>query len=169
MVLIHCRRLRSTNELAAQPNARAGPPAGTFALRATVAAGRSASLLGLMPIVDVTIVVGRDEKVTAGLTQTLADGVGRVLNSPPGQTWVRLHLLAHHRYAENNSHLNLTDLPVFVVMLTRQLPDQSQLVGTIAELTQAISEATGRPSDRVHIEYAPSAIGRVAFGGKLMQ
>jgi len=42
-----------------------------------------------MPIVDVTIVVGRDEKDTAGLTQALADGIGRVLDSPPGQTWVR--------------------------------------------------------------------------------
>ena len=80
--------------------------------------------LGLMPIVDVTIVVGRDEKVAAGLTQTLADEVGRVLNSSPGQTWVRLHLLAQDRYAENNSSLGSTELPVFVVLLTRQLPDQ---------------------------------------------
>jgi len=126
-------------------------------------------LLGLMPIVDVTIVVGRDEKVTSGLTQALADGIGRVLNSAPGQTWVRLHPITQDRYAENNSPLSSTDLPVFVTMLTRQTLDQSQLVATIAKLTQAISEATGRPSDRVHIEYAPSAIGRVAFGGKLMQ
>ena len=122
-----------------------------------------------MPIVNVTIVVGRDEKVTSGLTQALADGIGRVLNSAPGQTWVRLHPITQDRYVENNSPLSSTDLPVFVTMLTRQTLDQSQLVATIAKLTQAISEATGRPSDRVHIEYAPSAIGRVAFGGKLMQ
>jgi hypothetical protein len=49
----------------------------------------------------------------------------------------------------------------------RQLPDQAHFVDTIAKLTQVISEATGRPVDRVHIEYAPSAVGRVAFGGKL--
>lgn len=122
-----------------------------------------------MPIVDVTIVVGRGEKIAIGLTQTLADAVGRVLSSHPGQTWVRLHLLAHDRYAENNSHLNSTDLPVFVVMLSRQLPDQSQLAGEIAKLTRAISEATGRPSDSVHIEYAPNAVGRVAFGGRLVE
>jgi len=122
-----------------------------------------------MPIVDVTIVVGREEKVTAGLTQALADGVGRGLNSPPGQTWVRLHLLAQDRYAENNSPLSSTDLPVFVAVLTREIPEQSQLVGTIAKLTQAISEVTGRPSDRVHVEYLPSAVGRVAFGGRLLE
>ena len=121
-----------------------------------------------MPIVDVTMVVRRDEKVTAGLTQTLADAVGRVLDSPPGQTWVRLHLLAEERYAENASSLSATDLPVFAVVLTRQPPDHSQLPGTIAGLTRIISEVTGRPQDRVHIEYAPGAAGRVAFGGKLV-
>ena len=103
-----------------------------------------------MPIVDVTIVVGRDEKVAAGLTQTLADEVGRVLNSARGQTWVRLHLLAQDRYAENNSSLGSTELPVFVVLLTCQPPDRSQLDGTITKLTQAISEATGRPSSSEH-------------------
>jgi phenylpyruvate tautomerase PptA (4-oxalocrotonate tautomerase family) len=122
-----------------------------------------------MPIVDVTIVAGRDEKVTTGLTQALADGIGRVLNSPSGQTWVRLHPLTQDRYAENNTSLTSTDLPVFVSVLTREIPDQSQLVGTIAKLTRAISEVTGRPSDKVHIEYAPSAVGRVAFGGKLVE
>jgi len=122
-----------------------------------------------MPIVDVTIVVGRDEMVAPGLTQTLADGIGRVLNSPSGQTWVRLHLLAQDRYAESNSSLSSTELPVFVVLLTSQTPSRSQLDGEIAKLTQAISAATGRPSDRVHIEYAPSTVGRVAFGGKLVR
>ena len=122
-----------------------------------------------MPIVDVTIVVGRDEKAAAGLTQTLADEVGRVLNSARGQTWVRLHLLAQDCYAENISSLGSTELPIFVVLLTRQLPDRSQLDDAIAKLTQVISEATGRPSDRVHIEYASSAVGRVAFGGKLVE
>ena len=122
-----------------------------------------------MPIVDVTIVVGRDEKVAAGLTQTLADGVGCVLNSAHGQTWVRLHLLAPDCYAENNSSLGSIDLPVFVVLLTRQLPARSQLDDAITKLTQVISEATGRPSDKVHIEYASSAVGRVAFGGELVE
>ena len=122
-----------------------------------------------MPIVDVTIVVGRDEKVAAGLTQTLADEVGLVLNSAGGQTWVRLHLLARDHYAESHSSLGSTELPVFVVLLTSQTPGRSQVDREIAKLTQAISAATGRPSDRVHIEYAPSAVGRVAFGGKLVQ
>ena len=122
-----------------------------------------------MPIVDVTIVVGRDESFAAGLTQTLADALGRVLNSPPGQTWVRLHLLGQDRYAENGSTLAPAELPVFVVILAGHIADQTQMVHTIVKLTDAISQATGRPSDRVHIEYAPSAVGRIAFGGKLAQ
>ena len=122
-----------------------------------------------MPIVDVTIVAGRDEKVAAGLTQALADAVGRALDSPPGQTWVRLHLLPQDCYAENHAAPGSTDLPVFVVVLNRKIPDQLQLAETSARLTQAIAEATGRPADSVHIEHAPSAFGRVAFGGKLVQ
>jgi len=122
-----------------------------------------------VPIVDVTIVVGRDEEVAAGLAQALADGMGRVFDSPPGQTWVRLHLLAQDCYAENNSSRGSSDLPVFVTLLTRQIPERAHLVGTIAKLTRAISEGTGRSFDSVHIEYAPSAVGRVAFGGKLVE
>ena len=122
-----------------------------------------------MPIVDVTIVVGRGEEIAADLAQTLAAAIGRAINTPAGQTWVRLHLLAHDRYAENSSQLKSTDLPVFVAVLTRRLPDRPQLVEAIAKLTRAISEATGRPPDRVHIEYAPGAVGRVAFGGKLVE
>ena len=94
-----------------------------------------------MPIVDVTIVVGRGETIAADLTQTLADVVGRALNSPPSQTWVRLQLLAYDRYAENESNLTSTELPVFVVVLARQLPDQLQLVETIAERWDDVIDA----------------------------
>jgi phenylpyruvate tautomerase PptA (4-oxalocrotonate tautomerase family) len=122
-----------------------------------------------MPIVDVTVVVGRDESVAADLAQSLANTIGRALKVPSAQTWLRLHVLPQERYAENSSSLNATELPVFVVVLTRELPERSQLGEAIAALTHAVSEATGRASDRVHIEYAPSARGRVSFGGKLVE
>jgi phenylpyruvate tautomerase PptA (4-oxalocrotonate tautomerase family) len=122
-----------------------------------------------MPIVDVTIVIGRDESVGADLAQSLANTIGRALKSPPAQTWVRLHVLPQERYAENGTSLNATALPVFLVVLTRELPEHSQLVEANAALTHAVSEATGRASDRVHIEYAPSARGRVSFGGTLVE
>jgi phenylpyruvate tautomerase PptA (4-oxalocrotonate tautomerase family) len=122
-----------------------------------------------MPIVDVTMVVARDEPIAADLAQALANSVGRALESPPAHTWVRLHVLPQDRYAENNASPDAADLPVFVVVLSRQLPEHSQLMGTIVALTQAISDATGRAVDRVHIEYAPSARGRVSFGGKLVE
>ena len=122
-----------------------------------------------MPIVDVTMVVNRNEVVAADLTQLLADRVGRTFDSPPGQTWVRLHVLAQDRYAENDTTLEPADLPVFVAVLTRQVPEKSKLVSEIVALTRVVSEATGRSPDRVHIEYAPSAVGRQSFGGKLVE
>jgi phenylpyruvate tautomerase PptA (4-oxalocrotonate tautomerase family) len=121
-----------------------------------------------MPIVDVTIVAGQGDRVDAGLTQTLADAIGHALDSPPGQTWVRLHVLAQDCYAENHASPESTDLPVFVAVLQRQVPHPSPLAESVSRLTKAVAEATGRPADRVHVEYAPSASGRVAFGGKLV-
>jgi phenylpyruvate tautomerase PptA (4-oxalocrotonate tautomerase family) len=119
-----------------------------------------------MPIVDVTIVVGRGETVAADLAQSLANAVGRALASSPAQTWVRLHLLAQDQYAENDAALSPSELPVFAVVLSRQVPEHSQLIAAIAALTQSISEATGRATQRVHVEYAPGARGRASFGGQ---
>jgi len=122
-----------------------------------------------MPIVDVTIVVSRNGVVAPDMAQSLADGVDRALISPPGETWLRLHVLDHDQYAENDAPLPSADLPVFVVVLSRQIPVPTRLASSIAALTRVVSEVTDRPSDRVHVEYAPSALGRVSFGGKLIE
>jgi len=122
-----------------------------------------------MPIIDVTIVVAPGAAVAADLAQSLANSVGRALASPPAQAWVRLHVLPQDRYAESENALNSSELPVYAVVLSRQPPEHSQLSAAITKLTHAISEATGRAPARVHIEYAPHARGRAAFGGKLVE
>jgi phenylpyruvate tautomerase PptA (4-oxalocrotonate tautomerase family) len=122
-----------------------------------------------MPIIDVSIVVAPGQAVAADLAQSLANSVGRALALPPAQAWVRLHVMPQDRYAENDTVLSPSELPVFAVVLTRQPPDDLQLPTSITKLTHAISEATGRAPASVHIEFAPSARGRASFGGKLVE
>lgn len=121
-----------------------------------------------MPIVDVTLVVAPDATPAADLAQRLADAVGVALGSSDGETWLRMHVLARDRYAENQSTLAPDELPVFVTVLKRHLPRATALEREIAALVGAIAQVTGRATGRVHVEYAPAASGRLAFGGRLV-
>ena len=56
-----------------------------------------------MPIVTVELVADPDRPLERNLTQSLADAIGRVLSSPPGQIWIRLRLLPRDGYAENDA------------------------------------------------------------------
>ncbi len=122
-----------------------------------------------MPIVNVELVAEPNDTLAAGLAQSLADAVGGSLNSPPGQTWVRMRILAREHYAENASPLESVDLPVFVTVLKRALPERAVLAVEFAALTSSIAKVTGRNPACVHIEYAPAAAGRLSFGGRLVE
>ena len=118
-----------------------------------------------MPIVDVELVADR---VPAGMAQALADAAGAALGAPAGTTWVRLRALPPSCYAENVAAGPTDVLPVFVTVTKRALPARTRLVQEVDALTQAIAGIVGRPPQRVHIEYAPAAAGRIAFGGELV-
>ena len=122
-----------------------------------------------MPILDVTVVPAADDRFPAGLAQLLADAAGQALHSPSGETWVRLHVLSQDRYAENSGPLSRADLPVFVVILAREMPQPAQLIVTTTLLTRAIAQTIGRPMSNVHIEFSPGALGRVSFGGNVVE
>jgi phenylpyruvate tautomerase PptA (4-oxalocrotonate tautomerase family) len=122
-----------------------------------------------MPIVTVELVTDPDRPLDPNLTQSLADAVGRVLCSPPGQAWVRLRLLPRDSYAENGALVPAAELPVFVTVLERQPSTGKELHAEVTSLTYAIAQVIGCPGSCVHVEYAPAAVGRVAFGGKLVQ
>ena len=122
-----------------------------------------------MPIITVELVGGTELRLPPKLAQSLADTVGRLLDSPPGQTWVRLRRLERDAYAENESTIGLAEMPVFVTVMRRQLPSGAKLEAEVAALTHAIAGVIGRPAERVHIEYAPAAAGRMSFGGKIVQ
>ena len=122
-----------------------------------------------MPIVSVELVTDPDRPLAHGLAQSLADCVGGVLNSPPGQTWVRIRSLRRDEYAENNALVEAAELPIFVTLLKRHPPAGAELDSEVAALTHAIAQVIGRPHSCVHIEYAPAAVGRLSFGGKLVR
>ena len=121
------------------------------------------------PIVTVEIVAGANDAMAQDLAQSLADAIGRALESPPGQTWVRVRSIARDQYAENDAPLDAAQLPVFVTILKKQTPQRVELEAEVAAVTGAVAHAVGRPAECVHIEYAAAAAGRLAFGGVLIQ
>jgi phenylpyruvate tautomerase PptA (4-oxalocrotonate tautomerase family) len=122
-----------------------------------------------MPIVTVEVVAGADGVILHGLAQLLADAIGSALKSPPGQTWVRVRSIARDQYAENETALDAAQLPVFVTVLKKQTSQRADLEREVAALTAAVAKVVVRPPTCVHIEYAPAAAGRLAFGGVLDQ
>lgn len=119
-----------------------------------------------MPIVDVELVA---DGVPDGAAQALADVVGAVLGTPAGETWVRLRALAPAAYAESAGGPRPDATPVFVTVTRRHVPARPALVQEIDALTHAIAGVLRRSAEQVHIEYAPPAAGRVAFGGRLVE
>jgi phenylpyruvate tautomerase PptA (4-oxalocrotonate tautomerase family) len=122
-----------------------------------------------MPVVTVEFVSDSDHPIREGLAQALADAIGRVLATPPGHTWVRLRALQSNQYAENDTHLEATSLPVFITVMVRIPPAGAELSAQIAALTQAVAQVFGRPGSCIHIEYASAGSGRVSFGGRLVE
>lgn len=122
-----------------------------------------------MPIVDVAIVVAHEVPLRSDLAQELADACAAALNEAPGRLWVRLERLSSERYAENGCQLAADELPVFVTVLHGTVPVGPTLKAEIDTLTSAVARVTARPASRVHIEYAPSARGRLSFGGRLVE
>lgn len=118
-----------------------------------------------MPIVDVELVADR---VPAGLSQALADAAGAAFGAPAGTTWVRVRALPPAGYAENGAALAAEAWPVFVTVTRRAWPERPRMVQEVAALTQAIAGIVGRPPQRIHVEYAPAAAGRIAFGGEMV-
>ena len=122
-----------------------------------------------MPILDVQVVLPAELRLAAGVAQAVADAAAASLGAEPGRVWVRLEVLASANYAENNSKLSASELPAFVRVLHAQPPVGTAAEAEILALTAAIAAALGRPTDRVHIEYAPAGRGRVAFGGRMVR
>lgn len=121
-----------------------------------------------MPILDVEIVVDEDELIPDKLAGRLADAAGKVFGSPAGQTWIRLRRLSRTDYAENEGGPPAGVRPVFATVLKRRLPDQEEMANECRALTRAIASLLNRPAENVHLFYLPDGVGRVSFGGILV-
>ncbi len=121
-----------------------------------------------MPIIDIELVCESEAEFAAASARTLADAIGRVLGIEPGHTWVRLRFLASAAYAENQATLAGADLPAFVTVLHAHPPLGEALITEAMALTLVIAQCLVRAPGRVHVQYAPAAAGRQAFGGTLV-
>ena len=122
-----------------------------------------------MPILNVELVGEVESRLREGLAERLANAAGAALNSRPHGTWVKLHCLPADQYAENDGGPTEGALPVLVSLLQAEVPTGQILEQQVSALTAAVAECTGRPHENVHLIFEPSGVGRVAFGGKLVQ
>ena len=122
-----------------------------------------------MPIVDIELVCETEAHFNTVSARALADALGQAFGSPPGHTWVRLHLLGSSAYAENGVTVDGSELPAFVTVLQAHCLTASALVAEVAAVTGAVAKCIARPLERVHVLYAPPGAGRQAFGGRLVE
>ena len=120
-----------------------------------------------MPIVDVEIVLGPKETIREEMVSELADELGDIFQSSPGGTWIKVRLLPANQYAENGGRPEGV-YPVFVTVMKSELPSLEEMQNELAQITGAVAQICGRPSEIVHVIYQPEGRGRVAFGGKLV-
>jgi len=131
-------------------------------------AERGLARVEAMPIADVELVCAGGI-MEPDLARKLANELGRVFSSPPGRTWVRVRTLGSEHYAENESEIAASDLPVFVTLLLAQPPAAIALEESVRAVTAAVARVVDRPERLVHVQYAPAAAGRQAFGGVLVK
>ena len=124
-----------------------------------------------MPIVDIEIVTGTADPVVVDkeTLQLLADDLGSLFGSDPGGTWVRLHSIDQHAYAENGGVPGSQVQPVFVSILRAELPERAALGREMAGAAEIVARMLDRPRENVHVLYAPNARGRIGFGGTLLE
>jgi hypothetical protein len=118
-----------------------------------------------MPIIDIEFVADADDAICGVPAQRWADALGQALATPAGRTWVRLRRLDAQLYAENEAPVAADEHPVFVQLLLARWPEEPAWSQQMTALTEAVSAISGRPADRVHVQLAPPAAGRQAFGG----
>lgn len=122
-----------------------------------------------MPIVDVELVVTPGPAGAGGRARVLADALGRIFGTSPGRTWVKVRQLAAEAYAENETERAPGELPVFVTVLHARPPEGPARDAEALAVTDAVAAWCGRPPGQVHVQYAPPAVGRQAFGGTLVR
>jgi phenylpyruvate tautomerase PptA (4-oxalocrotonate tautomerase family) len=121
-----------------------------------------------MPVLEVTIIAPPPEYDRKEWASRIAEASGAVFRSSPGSTWVVLYDHPAEGYAENDAGSGGPYSPVFVRVLKKAVPFGSELRAEVEALTRAVAQVCGRDPEQVHVIYEPPALGRVAFGGRLV-
>ncbi|MCZ6672170.1 MAG: hypothetical protein O7C75_04445 [Verrucomicrobia bacterium] len=122
-----------------------------------------------MPQLDIDIVFRPNETLKGDAVQKLADAAGKVFDTPPGKTWVKINPVPRNCWAENKTKLSSHAGPVVVSILKRTAPGPEEIEAEVSSLTRVIAGILERPNEEIHIKYEADAIGRVAYGGKLVK
>ena len=122
-----------------------------------------------MPVVEVQVICQSEAEFAKVTARPIADALGRAFGSAPGHAWVKLQYLTSQQYAENETVAQASELPVFVSVLHAHLPQDEVLAAEAKAITLAVAQCIGRAPDRVHVQYAPAAAGRQAFGGTIVR
>lgn len=123
-----------------------------------------------MPMIEIERVLPDGMSAPApGLAQRLADAAGLALGSARGHTWLRLRTLPASAYAESGvPSLAAADLPVFVTVLQAHPLQGDALAAQVRTLTEALARVLACNPSLVHVQIAPGAAGRQAFGGRMV-
>lgn len=119
-----------------------------------------------MPIVEIEIVAER--KLVPGLAARLAHDLATIFGGPASGTWVKLHRLDVHDYAEGDGGPSPEVRPVLVSVLKADPPFEDELRAEIRQIVDVVAAVCDRPPENVHVIYEPAGRGRVAFGGDLV-
>lgn len=122
-----------------------------------------------MPILEVEIVCSQGDSLDTNWAQQIADLAANVFETGPGHTWVKLRKLERSCYAENAMPDDAVPSPVFVNVTKKEMGDVDDIRQEMKELSKGIAEVVGRPCEHVHIKFEPDAVGRIAFGGNLVE
>ena len=80
-----------------------------------------------MPIIEIDVVPRPDEITGGRATNAAANKLGDVLNSNPGQTWIKLRALEPKEYAENGMGSRHDVYPIFISLLIAKESSEDEL------------------------------------------
>ena len=122
-----------------------------------------------MPIISIQLVTSAVDEMSNGNVQRLANELGALFGSDPGETWIRVTYLPRTHYAENDAIVGPAIKPTFVEVLKSSLQDQDSLANEAELITNIVAAGLSRPKENTHVLYLPAGINRMAFGGNLVR
>lgn len=120
-----------------------------------------------MPILLIEM-VGELSAPREDFAKELANACSPAFPPEHGEVWVQLRFVPRQNWAISGRESTETS-PVFVHVLREVNPKGEALNQEVRGLTSAVARLTGRSLEDVHILYEPSAQGRMAFGGRLLE